>query len=113
MQGSGSHNHKNRTQWVCLEDHTFYKPDPTSVLIGVPLCALLQGAGDGGHLKLAIGHKEFSTNFPRTTSHAAEEELEEDPLQWVMAATLEEKLLPLGLHDVANYFTLVNEEAEV
>jgi hypothetical protein len=30
-----------------------------------------------------------------------------------MAATLEEKLLPLGLHDVANYFTLVNEEAEV
>jgi hypothetical protein len=44
---------------VCLEYHIFYKPDPTFILIGVPLYALLQGADEGGHLKLEIGHKEF------------------------------------------------------
>jgi hypothetical protein len=47
---------------VCLEYHIFYKPSPTFVLIGVPLPTLLRGADEGGHLKLAIEHKEFSTN---------------------------------------------------
>jgi hypothetical protein len=61
---------------------------------------------------LAIRHKEFSTSFSHTINHAFEEELEEDPLQQVMAATLEEELLPPSLDDVANYFTLEDEEAE-
>jgi hypothetical protein len=38
--------------------------------------------------------------------------LEEDPLQQVMVATLKEELLLPGLDDVANYFTLVDEETE-
>jgi hypothetical protein len=97
---------------VCLEYHIFYKPGPTFILIGVPLCALLRGADDGGNLKLAIGHNEFSISFSRTINHAIEEELEEDPLQQVMVATLKEELLLPGLDDVANYFTLVDEETE-
>jgi hypothetical protein len=40
------------------------------------------------------------------------EELEEDPAQRVMAATLEEELSHPDLDEVANYFTLVDEEAE-
>jgi hypothetical protein len=59
----------------------FYKLGPTFVLIGVPLRAFLRGADNGGHLKLAIGHKEYMTNFSHTSNHAVEEELEEDPLQ--------------------------------
>jgi hypothetical protein len=97
---------------VCLEYHIFYKPGPTFVLIGVPLRALLRGADEGGRLKLAIGHKEFLTNFSHTINHAIVEELEEDPLQRVMAATLEEELLLPSLDDVANYFTPVGEEVE-
>jgi hypothetical protein len=58
-----------------------YKPGATFVFIGVPLCALLRGANEGGRLKLAIGHKEFSTNFSCTINHAVKEELEEDHLQ--------------------------------
>jgi hypothetical protein len=64
---------------VCLEYHIFYKPGATFVLIGVPVHALLRAAHDGGHLLLAIGHKELSTNFSRTFNHAVEVELEEDP----------------------------------
>jgi hypothetical protein len=52
------------------------------------------------------------TNFSHTSNHAVEEELEEDPLQWVMAATLEEELSRSGLDDVANLFNPVDEEAE-
>jgi hypothetical protein len=97
---------------VCLEYHIFYKLGPTFILIGVSLHALLRGVVNGESLKLAIGHKEFSTSFSRTTNHAAEQELEKDPLQQVMAATLEEELLPPGLDDAANYFTPVDEEVE-
>jgi hypothetical protein len=97
---------------VCLEYHIFYKPNPTFILIGVPLCALLRGVDEGEHLKLAIGHKEFSTNFSRVINHVIEEELEEDPLQLVMAATLEEELSPPNLYEVANYFPLIDEEAK-
>jgi hypothetical protein len=66
---------------MCLEYHIFYRPGPTFILIGVPLRALLRGVDDSGRLKLAIGHKEFLTNFSLTINHAVEEELEEDPLQ--------------------------------
>jgi hypothetical protein len=97
---------------VCLEYHIFYKHGPTFILIGVPLHALLRGADKGGCLKLAIGNKEFLTNFSRTINHVVEEELEEDPLQRVMEATLEEELSSLGLDEVANYFTLVDEKVE-
>jgi hypothetical protein len=93
---------------VCLEYHIFYKPGPTFILIGVPLRALLRGADDGEGLKLAIGHKEFSTIFFRTTNHVVEEEFKDDPLQQVKTTTLEEELWSSGLDDVANYFTLVD-----
>jgi hypothetical protein len=52
------------------------------------------------------------TNFSHTINHAVEEELEEDPLQRVMATTLEEELSPPGFDDVANYFTPVDKEVE-
>jgi hypothetical protein len=45
-------------------------------------------------------------------NHAAEDELEEDLLQQVMATTLEEELSPPCLDDVADYFSLVEEEVE-
>jgi hypothetical protein len=74
---------------VCLEYHIFYKTGPAFILIGVPLCALLQGANKSESLKLAIGRQEFSTSFSHVVNHAVEEELEEDPLQQVMATALE------------------------
>jgi hypothetical protein len=42
----------------------------------------------------------------------AEDELEEDNLQQVMATTLEHELSPSCLDDVANYFSLAEEEVE-
>jgi hypothetical protein len=42
----------------------------------------------------------------------AEDELEEGLLQQVMATTLKEELSPPCLDDVAEYFSLVEEEAE-
>jgi hypothetical protein len=72
---------------VCLEYHIFYKPGPTFILIGVPLRALLRGADDGEHLKLAIGHIELWTSFSWSINHMVEEELEEHHLQQVMATT--------------------------
>jgi hypothetical protein len=56
--------------------------------------------------------KEFLTSFTRAVNHAAEDELEEDLLQRVMATTLEEELSPPCLDDVANYFSLTEEEVE-
>jgi hypothetical protein len=56
--------------------------------------------------------KEFLTSFARAVNHAAEDELEEDLLQRVMATTLEEELSPPCLDDVANYFSLTEEEVE-
>jgi hypothetical protein len=60
----------------------------------------------------AMGHQEFSTSFARAVNHAAEDELKEDVLQQVMATTLKEELSPPCLDDVADYFSLVEEEAE-
>jgi hypothetical protein len=60
---------------------------------------------------MALRHQEFSTSFARAVNHVVEDELEEDLLQQVMATTLEE-LSPPCLDDVANYFSLAEEEVE-
>jgi hypothetical protein len=52
------------------------------------------------------------TSFARAVNHAAEDELEEDLLQHVMATTLEEEVSPPCLDDVADYFSRAEEEAE-
>jgi hypothetical protein len=97
---------------MCLEYHIFHHPGLTFILIGVPLHALLRGTDNGECLKMAVGHQEFSTSFTRTVNHVAEDELEEDLLQQVMVTTLEEDLSPPCLDDVADYFSLAEEEAE-
>jgi hypothetical protein len=61
---------------------------------------------------MTVGHQEFSTSFVRAVNHAAEYDLEEDLLQQVMATTMEEDLSPPCLDDVADYFSLAEEEAE-
>jgi hypothetical protein len=92
---------------MCLECHIFHYPDPTFILVGVPLCTMLTGTDNGECLKMVVGHQKFSTSFAR-----AEDELEEDLLQKVMSTTLEEELSPPCLDDVANYFSLAEEWAE-
>jgi hypothetical protein len=91
MQGCGSHNHNNRRSKACLEYHIFHHPGLTFILVGVPLHTLLRGTGNGECLKMAVGHQGFLTSFACTVNHAAEDELEEDLLQQVMATTLEEE----------------------
>jgi hypothetical protein len=61
---------------------------------------------------MAVGHQEFSTSFTRALNHEAEDELEEDLLQQLMATTLEEELSPPCLDDVDDYFSMAEEEAE-
>jgi hypothetical protein len=97
---------------MCLEYHIIHHPGLTFILVGVPLHALLRGTIDGECLKMAVGRQEFSTSFTRAINHAVEDELEEDLLQQVMATTLKEELSPPCLDDIANYFSLVEEEAE-
>jgi hypothetical protein len=97
---------------MCLEYHIFHHSSLTFILVGVPLCTLLRGTDNGECLKMAVGHQEFSSNFTHAINHAAEDELEEDLLQQVMATTLEEELSPPCLDDVADYFNLAEEEAE-
>jgi hypothetical protein len=97
---------------MCLEYHIFHHPGPNFILVGVPLRALLRGTDNGECLKMAVGHQEFLTSFTRAVNHAAEDELEEDLLQQVMTTTLEEGLSPPCLDDVADYFSLAEEEAE-
>jgi hypothetical protein len=82
---------------MCLEYHIFHHPGLTFILAGVPLCALLRGTDNGECLKMEVGHQEFSTSFAWAVNHAAEDELEEDLLQQVMATTLEEEYGPRGL----------------
>jgi hypothetical protein len=60
---------------------------------------------------MAVGHHEFSASFAQAINHAAENELKEDLLQ-VMATSLEEELAPPCLDNVANYFSLTEEEVE-
>jgi hypothetical protein len=54
----------------------------------------------------SLGHQEFSTSFTHVVNHVAEDELEEDLLQQLMATTLEEELSLSYLDDVAGYFSL-------
>jgi hypothetical protein len=61
---------------------------------------------------MAVGRQEFSTSFARTINLAAEDELKEDLLQQVMTTTPEEELSLPCLDDVADYFSLAEEEAE-
>jgi hypothetical protein len=97
---------------MCLEYNIFHHPGPTFILVGVPLQELLRGTNNGECLKMAVGHQEFSTSFTRTVNHVAEDELEEHLLQQVMATTLEEELSLPCLDEVANYFSLAEEEVE-
>jgi hypothetical protein len=97
---------------MCLECHIFHHPGLTFILVGVPLHALLRGTDNGECLKIAVGHHEFSTSFARVVNHVAKDEQEEDLHQQVMATTMEEELSPPCLDDVADYFSLVEEEAE-
>jgi hypothetical protein len=96
---------------VCLEYHIFYHPGPTFILVGVPLHTLLRGIDNGECLMMAVGHQEFSTSFVHAISHVVDDDLEEDLLQQVMATILEE-LSPSCLDDVADYFSLAEEEVE-
>jgi hypothetical protein len=96
---------------MCLEYHIFHHPGPTFILVGVPLRALLKGTNNGECLKMAVGQQEFSTSFTRTVNHAFEHKLGEDLLLQVLATTLEEKLALPCIDDVANYFSLAEEEA--
>jgi hypothetical protein len=77
---------------ICLEYHSFHHLGLTFILVGAPLCALLRGTDNGECLKMVVGHQEFLTGFARAINHAAEDELEEDLHQQVMATTLEEEL---------------------
>jgi hypothetical protein len=95
---------------MCLEYHIFHRPSPTFTLVGVPLCALLRGADDGECLKMEVGQQKFSISFARTVNHVIEDELGEDLILQVMATTLEEELAPPCIDDVADYFSLVEEE---
>jgi hypothetical protein len=97
---------------MCLEYHIFHHPGLTFILVGVPLRALLRGTDNGECQKMAVGHHEFSTSFASVVNHVAEDEQEEDLHQQVMATTMEEELSPPCLDDVADYFSLVEEEAE-
>jgi hypothetical protein len=97
---------------MCLEYHIFHHPGPTFILVGVPLHALLRGTNNGECLKMAMGCQRFSTSFAHTVNHAAEDELEGDLFQQVMATTLEEELSSPCLDDVIDYFSLAEEEAE-
>jgi hypothetical protein len=94
-----------------LEYHIFYHPGLIFILVGVPLHALLRGTDSSECLKMAVGHQEFSASFAHAINHAAEDELEEDILLQVMATTLEEELASSCLDDVADYFSLTEEEA--
>jgi hypothetical protein len=97
---------------MCLEYHIFHHPGLTFILVGVPLRTLLRWTDNGECLKMVVGHQEFSTRFTRAINHAAEDRLEEDLLQQVMATTLEEELSLPCLDDVADYFSLAEEEVE-
>jgi hypothetical protein len=97
---------------VCLEYHIFHYPGPTFILVGVPLCALLKGTDNGESPKMTMGQQILSTSFAHAINHAAEDELEEDVLEQVMATTLEEQLSLPCLDDVADYFSPAEEDVE-
>jgi hypothetical protein len=93
-------------------EYIFHYPGLTFILVGVPLCSLLKGADNGESLKMAVGQLILSTSFAHAVNHVAEDELEEDVLQPVMATTLEKQLSPPYLDDVADYFSPAEKEVE-
>jgi hypothetical protein len=95
-----------------LEYHIFHHPGLTFILVGVPLRTFLRGSDNGECLKMVVGHQEFSTSFTHAVNHAAEDKIEEDLLQQVMATTLEEELSLPCLDNVAYYFSLTEEDVE-
>jgi hypothetical protein len=95
-----------------LEYHIFHYSGPTFILAGVPLHALLKGTDNGESLKMAMGQQILSTSFACVVNNAAEDELEEDVLQQVMATTLKEQLSLPCLDDVVYYFSPTGEEVE-
>jgi hypothetical protein len=97
---------------MCLEYHIFNHLGLTFILVGVPFHALLRGTDNAECVKMVVGHQEFSTSFARVVNHATEDELGEDLHQQVMTTTLEEVLSLPCLDDVADYFSLAEEEAE-
>jgi hypothetical protein len=97
---------------VCLEYHIFYYLGPTFILGGVPFHTVLKGTDNGESVKIAVGQQILLTNFAHDVNHAAEDELEEDVLQQLMATTLKEQLSPSCLDDVADYFSSAEEEVE-
>jgi hypothetical protein len=97
---------------VCLEYHIFHYSGPTFILVGVPLRALLKGTDNGESLKMAMGQQILSTSFACAVNNAAEDELEEDVLQQVIATTLKEQLSLPCLDDVVDYFNPTEEEVE-
>jgi hypothetical protein len=97
---------------MCLEYRIFHHLGPTFIIVGVPLRALLIGTDNGECLKMVVGHQEFLTSFAHAINHAAEDELEEDLLQQLIATTLEEEFSSPCLDDIADYFSLAEEEAE-
>jgi hypothetical protein len=97
---------------MCLEYHIFHHHGPTFILVGVPLRAMLRGTDNGECLKMVVGCQEFFSSFARTINHAVEDELEENLLQQVMETTLKKELSPPCLNDVADYFSLAEEEAK-
>jgi hypothetical protein len=68
----------------------FHYPGLTFILVRVPLRSLLKRTDNGESLKMAVGQQILLTSFARVVNHAAEDELEEDVLQQVMATSLEE-----------------------
>jgi hypothetical protein len=97
---------------MCLVYYIFHHPSPSFILVGVSLHAFLRRTNNGECLKMAMGHQEFLISFAHAINYAVEDELEEDLLQQMMATTLEEELSPSCLDDVAEYFSLVEEEAK-
>jgi hypothetical protein len=96
---------------ICLEYHIFHHPGLTLFLIVVPLHALLRRTDNGECLKTVVGHQEFSASFAHAINHTTEDKLEDDLLLQVMATTMEEELALPCLDDVADYFSLAEEEA--
>jgi hypothetical protein len=93
-----------------LEYHIFHRPSPTFTPVGVPLRALLRGADNGECLKMAVGQHELSTSFACGINHAAEDKLGEDLLHHVMETTLEGELALPCIDDVADYFSMAEDD---
>jgi hypothetical protein len=85
---------------------------PAEGLGGLSTFGDFLSTNNGESIKMAVGQQILSTSFARAVNHAAEDELEEDVLQQVMATTLEEQLSPPSLDDVTDYFSSAKEEVE-